>query len=286
MEDLDLNINNYNLDELLNLFHLDYNFGEQELKIAKKHALKTHPDKSGLGMEYFMFFLKAYKSLSNVYYFRQKRNEKVPDDYYAPKDENDAVLLHSLNGKSEKEFNSWFNEMFDKVNNKDDEHGYDEWYKNDPEIVQKQVSLGDFGTEFEKTKKQCKSIIVHKGIQDMEPMSGYSLTQDKPDYYSSAIFSKLPYEDLKKAHTETVVPVTMEDFENIPKFDSVDNFIQYREAKNATPPSLEQSKKYIDDKSQQDNKNSMLRAYSLIKMDEDSEKKNKEWWKNFKILKN
>ena len=56
MDDLDLNINNYSLEELLNLFHLDYNFGENELKMAKKMALKTHPDKSGLSMKYFIFF--------------------------------------------------------------------------------------------------------------------------------------------------------------------------------------------------------------------------------------
>ena len=152
MEDLDLNINNYNLDELLNLFHLDYGFGEPELKKAKRTALKVHPDKSGLPMKYFVFFTKAYKSLSNVFYFRQKRNEKPPEDYNAPKNENDAALLHSLNGKSIQEFNSLFNEMFDKVNAGEPVHGYDEWYKNDTGIQQESVSLVNFGREFEKKK--------------------------------------------------------------------------------------------------------------------------------------
>ena len=117
-------------------------------------------------------------------------------------------------------------------------------------------------------------------------MSGYSLTRDKPELYSSAIFSKLQYEDLKKAHTESVVPVTKEDFENIPKFNSVDSFIQYRETQNMNPPSLVQSQQYLEERTHNDNKDSMLRAYSLIKMDEATEKTNKEWWKNFKILKN
>ena len=36
------------------------------------------------------------------------------------------------------------------------------------------------------------------------------------------IFSNLLYEDLKKAHTETVVPVTMEDYLVKPKFESVE----------------------------------------------------------------
>ena len=50
MENLDLDINNYTLDELLNLFKLDYTFSEEDLKKAKKLALKTHPDRSNLDM--------------------------------------------------------------------------------------------------------------------------------------------------------------------------------------------------------------------------------------------
>ena len=40
---------------------------------------------------------------------------------------------------------------------------------------------------------------------------GYDLTRSKP-MRSSDIFSKLQYDDLRKAHTETVVPVTHEDY--------------------------------------------------------------------------
>ena len=49
---IDLNINNYDLKDLLNLFQLDYNFTKDELKKAKKVVLKTHPDKSGLDKDY------------------------------------------------------------------------------------------------------------------------------------------------------------------------------------------------------------------------------------------
>ncbi len=40
----------------------------------------------------------------------------------------------------------------------------------------------------------------------------YDLTGDKPSYYESDLFSSLQYDDLKKAHTETVVPVTEQDY--------------------------------------------------------------------------
>ena len=47
-EDLDLNIENYNLNDLLNLFKLNNNFQENDLKCAKKIVLQLHPDKSNM----------------------------------------------------------------------------------------------------------------------------------------------------------------------------------------------------------------------------------------------
>ena len=50
------------------------------------------------------------------------------------------------------------------------------------------------------------------------------------------------YEDLKKAHTETVVPVTREDFERTKKFKSVESYRRHRAAQLSAPPSLQQSR--------------------------------------------
>ena len=71
----DLNIDNYDLQDLLNLFKLDKNFNEEDLKQAKKIVLKTHPDKSGLNPDYFRFYSAAYKSIYNIWQFKNK-NEK------------------------------------------------------------------------------------------------------------------------------------------------------------------------------------------------------------------
>ena len=73
MENVDLNIDNYDYEDILNLFSLDQDFGENGLKNAKKIVLATHPDKSGLNKEYFLFFSKAYKILNFVYTFREHR---------------------------------------------------------------------------------------------------------------------------------------------------------------------------------------------------------------------
>ena len=47
-----------------------FDFEEEHLKQVKKTVLKTHPDKSGLDKEIFLFFCKAYKLIYSVYNFR------------------------------------------------------------------------------------------------------------------------------------------------------------------------------------------------------------------------
>jgi hypothetical protein len=251
-------------------------------------ALKTHPDKSGLNIEYFLFFMDAYKALAKVYYFRTKRKDtNFSNKYENEIDDDKYKLLKSLDGKSAKEFNEWFNKMFDKVKINDEEmdFGYEKWYRENEEVKQNKVSLSEFGREFEKRKKECKKIIVHRGVRELKNESGYNLTRNRPVEYSSDIFSKLPFEDLKKAHTETVIPVTHEDFENKPKFDSVNKYIQHRDKQDTQPLSLQQSKRYLSELSEKKNEMNMRRAYALVKRDMEIEDCNKKWWGNLKLLK-
>ena len=74
MEDIDLNIHNYDLNDLLNLFKLPFHFNDTHLKDAKKLVLKTHPDKSKLDQKFFLFFSQAYKYLFKIHQLRQSSN--------------------------------------------------------------------------------------------------------------------------------------------------------------------------------------------------------------------
>ena len=80
MDDLDLDINNYELHDILNLFQIPSNFTEDHLKQCKKAVLKTHPDKSGLDKEVFLFFSKAYKILYEIHIFKNRR-ENTEKEY-------------------------------------------------------------------------------------------------------------------------------------------------------------------------------------------------------------
>ncbi len=114
---------------------------------------------------------------------------------------------------------------------------------------------------------------------------GSNLTRDRPELYNSDIFSKLKYEDLKRAHTETVVPVTQEDFDSVKQFNSVDAYIRHRNATNMNPLNKQEAQNYLNRRDEETNNKSMRRAYKLLKREEEMELAQEMWWKNFKRLK-
>lgn len=61
MEDIDLEIRNYELTDILNLFKIPLLFNEKHLKQAKITVLQMHPDKSHLPKEYFLFLQRRIK---------------------------------------------------------------------------------------------------------------------------------------------------------------------------------------------------------------------------------
>ena len=286
----DLDLENYELEDILKLFKLKYNFVKSDLKKAYRIAVRMHPDKSGLPTEYFTFYTKAYKIVEKIFYFRTQRKKSKEDTVYSANEndieENKSILLHSLNGKSISEFNHWFNEMFDKVKVKDDESdtGYSTWIKNNKmDGENKKVALRDFGTAFEAKKTECKALVKHKGIEEMGGC-GYNLVREKVGNYSSELFSKLPYEDFKKAHTETVIPVTHQDFLNKEKFKNIEEFKKHRDSQETVPTSLQQSRQYLAEREKKDDQIHSRRAFKILKRDEELEKSNDKWWSNLQRL--
>lgn len=285
MDNIDLNLENYNLPDILSLFHLDYNFDEDQLKQAKKLVYKTHPDKSGLNKEYFLFFVKAYKVLYKIYNVRKQKASST--DYQIEENKEHEMLLDKI--KNKKNFNEWFNKAFEKVRIEDDEtkSGYGDWFSSDENIDNRKITMNQMADVFEKKKIETKALVQIDPDLEQENMTHHqSLTREKPTYYSSDIFSKLNYDDLKRAHTETVVPVSHEDYQNRPKFNSVDDLNSYRSSQETAPGSLEQSKQYLKNRLIQQEQEDSERAFNLIRQDEQIEEANKRWWGQLKTIGN
>ena len=304
METMDLDINHYDMKELLHLFHLDPDFGEKELKQAKQIVLKTHPDKSGLDSKYFLFFSRAYKMVHSLHVFKNK-TEKSKDGmdttYTNDHDEdNQEQQKHQLNQFFEKkpelqksrEFNAWFNEQFEKnkIQTEQEQTGYGDWLRSDEDVEpEKNVSLSQMGTEFEKKKQQIRALIVKQDLREsyVGNFQGISTLDDGvPQEYSSDLFSQLPYQDLKKAHAESVIPVTQEDYRDHPKFKNVNDYVTFRNKQDTRPISELDAEKFFREKQREDDIASSHRAFALAKQVEESQEKSKQFWKSVLKLEN
>lgn len=287
IEQLDLNIDNYDLKDILKLFDLEYDFDKEGLKKAKKTVLMMHPDKSGLDKEYFLFFSSAYKLLYKIYEFRYKSGNKNTE-YVAEKNENNEEILKNIKNKDN--FNVWFNKMFEdvaKLKNEEQNTGYGDWLKSEEDLEKRTATKDTMNTLIDQRKREIRSLVVHQGIQEMATQSNlYDLTMERPDSYSSDLFSRLQYDDLKKAHTESVVPVTIDDYNNRKKYNTVDELQNARSNENTTPLSLNQAKQYLNSRKELEDKNDIERAYKLAKQEEEAKKINNNWWSKIKQIMN
>jgi len=289
MNNVDLNIDNYTYEDILGLFHLNYNFDVNDLKSAKKIVLKTHPDKSKLPNEYFLFYSKAYKMLYYVYEFRLK-SKKSDDDKYenmtSETCEANSTLINQMNKKEK--FSVWFNRLFEQYYDKD-ENGYGEWLsQEDSNNIPKMSNMREMN-EYIETKKQTlsneQSLIQQNFIQDI-PTSGSNLLNEENEQYSSGnIFSKFQYEDLKKAHEETLIPVSQDILKTRRQYQNADELT--RERKHTIGIlSEEESNRILENKITKDNEVSSHRAFSLIKQEEETNKRNNLFWGQLKMLQN
>ncbi len=276
--DMDLNINNYELTDILNLFKIPVLFNDKHLREAKVIVLQMHPDKSHLPKEYFLFFTKAYKMLYEIYKVRfpdEKKYKESGFSYSAVIDrelnQNKSKTAHNAEDreyyKTEEEaykklqkmdstdFNKWFNDKFEKFRMHDEEQdgGYEEWFRNknkndnntgqnDDDDDMEPYELGDTWSErnerIERKKKMLRdkmALIERNEVMTLDSVGCggnggyYGLGREAPQEYSSGLFSSLQYEDLKKAHTESVIPVTAEDFMNRKKYSSVNEMQMFRD---------------------------------------------------------
>ena len=287
MEHIDLEIDNYSINDILNLFSLSHDFTKNDLTNAKKQVIKTHPDKSKLDKKYFLFFTKAYKLLLQVYEFKNQSSVKpsqTSTSYVIEKDEDIRKELEPFMKKDN--FNEWFNELFEKthLSNLNDSSGYGDWLKSDEDCHQQKANnMTEMNSEIENKKKAIRQLRPYDDIANVEQGGGFSIIESESGFQSD-VFSSLQYEDLRKAHSESVIPVTQEDYMDRPKFKNVNDMQNFRSRQDTKPLSLTQSKKYLEQKEINESEVSTQRAFQLAKEYESNKEKNKVWWSHIKRI--
>lgn len=303
-ETIDLNIDNYSIEELYNLFGYDLTtfLSDEHLKHAKKIVLKTHPDKSGLNEKYFIFFSVAYDKLKKVSAFQNNIINKNIDntdynlDNTDDKEQKQLILGLQNELKKTNQFNNWFNEQFDKYKLEDPlEDGYDNWLKSSDDIVytSSNITKDMIGQEMHKLKKEIQTLIPYKGVGDIvlqSSVGGSTLMANNNNYSSGTLFSNegIGYTDLKQAYIESIIPVTEDDYNKIQKFNSVDEYKRHRNNDALWDTTKNDNKTFLQSDVQADNdrKESATLAYYYEKQTEKNQLNSSLFWSSLKQLKN
>uniref|UniRef100_A0A6C0I8Q0 J domain-containing protein n=1 Tax=viral metagenome TaxID=1070528 RepID=A0A6C0I8Q0_9ZZZZ len=294
LSELDLNIDNYTLDDLYNLFNISF-LDESSLKTAKQIVLKMHPDKSQLDSKYFLFFSKAYKRVYSIYEFQnksEKKNERdLKKDYF--EDSNKTVLDTMFATKKElkdpNNFNSWFNEKFEKHKLEDDDtnKGYGDWLKTDEGIYgnNDNVTQSNMNEAFELQKKQIQALTVYNGINDTYAAfsGGGSLLGDQSSNFSGSS-AGLGFTDLRQAHIETIIPITQDDYEKIPKYKNLNEYKTNRDRVDITPISKVEAERILHQNKNNLDQESAALAYKYAKEAEKAKAKQRSFWGDIKQL--
>jgi hypothetical protein len=295
---IDLNIENYSREDLFKLFGLKNNsLNENVMKECKKIVLKTHPDKSRLDEKYFIFFANAYKKLQGIYEFQNKTTKKKLDenDYFTQSQTDilDTIFDKNSKIKDPSNFNKWFNDQFDKHKLEDSaqETGYGNWLKSDEDIVfTPNVSKANMSKEMDKHKKTVQSLTEYKGVTEITASSraGTSLMSYDSNFTSGSLFSSdgMGYTDLRQAYVESVIPVTEEDYNKIPKFQNVDEYRRHRDATTLTPLEKEEAMKQLYHKNKLKDEESVALAFYYAKQTEKVKQKQQDFWSGLKHLTN
>jgi hypothetical protein len=288
LNQLDLNIENYSLNELFHLFNIHDNIlTDENMKQAKQVVLKMHPDKSRLDSKYFLFFSKAYKQLFNIYEFQNKSEKKkyVDEDFY---DETNKNVLNDMFSRNEglkdgKNFNKWFNDSFEKHRLEDpNQLGYGDWLKSNDgflNITESNITKSNMNEVFEKQKKQIQDITVYRGVEDT-----FFNSFGASSLHETENFTGDNYTDLRQAYTETLIPITNDDYEKIPKFKNVNEYQRYRETAQVTPLSKTEAEKILYERQKNDESNSASLAFKYAQESEKAKQSNNSFWADIKRL--
>lgn len=246
-----LNIHMYSFNEILNLFEVSYDLSIEDLKRAKKQVLMTHPDKSKLPPEYFLFYKSAFDIVYNHYVNNNKQNQEFgPDSINYKKIYKNTIdnpeerqIKKSISEIKPENFQKLFNESFEK-NMAKSVVDRNEWFKQDDPLynINSNVTKGNMGAELDKIKEKNRDIVKYTGVQNMVSRGGYNLYDDVDDntnggeYISSDPFSKLKFDDLRKVHKDqTVFAVSERDYKNVTQYKNLDEYNRARGKVDLTP---------------------------------------------------
>lgn len=248
-----LDIHEYSLDDLFNLFEIPYTteIRKEHIRIAKQKVIMSHPDKSRLPPEYFIFYKKAFEMIVHYYESQNRTDQVVPtvssketELIYDPihSSHNINTNISASSASTSKVFNKKFNELFEanEMMDKPDTNK-NEWFRQEENpFAQYSVNnTSQINQTLEKIKQQDKerAMALYRGVTPLNTCGSYGNKlygddeEESDGYICSDPFSKLKYDDLRKVHKDqTVFSITEKDISKVKKYDNVDQYQRSRES--------------------------------------------------------
>lgn len=250
-----LNVESYKFQELLDLFDLDNNnITTEELKRARKRVLMTHPDKSKLPPEYFLFYKKAFDIVVRMYDNVEKASQKVENREYVPEksDASNKVFRKNIQNISPEIFHKQFNEIFEKHGSRKVDSSRNNWFTStDAQYDESAQNQSQMNAALDRVKQQQQQqqMIMYKGVAPMQSRGGNGYyEEDGNEYVECDPFSKLKFDDLRKVHKDqTVFSVRESDMAKVPQYRSVDEYQRARTVGNVQPMERSHAEKMMQE---------------------------------------
>jgi len=287
INNFDFNLENYTLGKLYKLFNIDpVNDGLNEtiMKNAKLFTLKTHPDKSKLDPKYYIFYSKAYNKLNEIYQYQNKSSKKITSEnkyenefseYYNEDKKNliNNFIENNKNLSKSSNFNEWFNEQFEKYGAENTkQEGYGDWMKSSENIfeINEKITQENFNEKFNKQKKEMYALSVYK-----------SPFESNNEEFSSDFGS-----DLKEVYSQTIIPISEDDFKDVKKYKNVNEYKNIRETQDIKPLDTTEAEQILYNQKLKDEETSAAQAYEYALQLEKNKKQNEGFWSSLKFLTN
>ena len=291
-----LDVNMYSLKEILGLFHLDYDISIDDLKRAKKQVLATHPDKSKLTSDYFLFFKKAFDIVVQFYNNQHKQdidltntNTVYSTDGFKNENKHTTNSMNKLvDDMGEAQFNNKFNTLFEKNMVKKSDNEKNSWFTSEKEVyeINERVTAGNMGKVIDNIRSNQQALVKHNDVQVLysnnNTNNNFHEDDDDDSYVVSDPFSKLKFDDLRKVHKDqTVLNVSERDYDNVKKYASIDHFMRERGNQSLTPLEKQQAEKLLEKQDRTYRERMMHKQYESNLKTNLYEEKNKQVMANF-----
>lgn len=268
-----LDIRQYSLDEIYALFgYTRESLSINDLKKAKHRVLMTHPDKSGMPADYFIFYKKALEILATDY--TEQNRVEASGRRMAELEQNGYEYTHGGGEEEERmrsvaskvaagdKFSRDFNQIFETQMQQKIDESRNDWFKDDRAVYDTtNVSKSNMAQSMEAVKQQQRALVRHTGgVRELNQHIGTRLydsgqgedAEAEDVYISGDPFAKLRFDDLRKVHKdETVFRVSESDYNNMTTYKNTEEYGRARSSQQFEQLTKQQGEKILQQREQE-----------------------------------